>query len=57
MFELSTVGCVRALRIKFKFLMEMETQKFSYWYWQSIIFVAFLVQRSLRVMLLEGDAP
>ena len=56
MFELSTVGCVRAFRIKFKFLMEMETQNFSYWCWQSI-YVALLEQRSLRVILLEGDAP
>ena len=51
MFELSTVGCMRALRIKFKFLMEMETQNFSYWCRQSIYVALF------RATLLEGDTP
>ena len=56
MYELNTSGCVRALRIKFKFLMDVETQKFSHWCLQNI-FVALLERCSLREMLPKGDAP
>ena len=57
MFELGTVGYVSTLRIKFKFLIGMETQELSYWFLQSF-FVVLLERRSLRVIiLLEGDVP